>query len=136
VKHRMKFTINNIEHSAGVVALTTTTATINVSSTPQTAILNIGDTRRFDVTDDNYYDVQATLNSISNNKADITIKSIHEEITVETAAEEQEKETAAAEVKETEEIEARKTALWTLLIIIAVIIIAVIVYLIYKKRKY
>ena len=123
--------IEDDTHQVSVSGVTASTATITVSSTPQTATLNIGDIRRFDVTDDSYYDVQATLNSISNNKADITIKSIHEEVTVETTAEEQEKEAGVAGVEE--EIKANLLWLW---ILVAVIVIVIIAFIIYKKKKY
>jgi esterase/lipase len=78
IKNRFKFDIGSSEHSVGVVGLTPTTATINVSSTPQQATFYIGDEKKFDVTNDNYYDVYIKLNSINNGKANITIKSIHE----------------------------------------------------------
>jgi hypothetical protein len=64
----------------GVVGLTNTTATINVSSIPQQAVFNIGDVKKFDVTNDSYYDLSVKLNSIALSKANITVTSIHEQI--------------------------------------------------------
>jgi len=59
--------------------LTETTAKINVSSTPQQAVLEIGDEKKFDVTGDDFYDLVVKLNGIEDNKANVTITSIHEE---------------------------------------------------------
>ena len=78
VKNRLSFLVKSSTHYAGVVSLTSTQATINISSTPQQAVFSIGDEKKFDVTNDNYYDVYVKLNSIANNKANITIKSIYE----------------------------------------------------------
>ncbi len=80
VKHRIRIKINGTSHYVGVADLTSTTATINVSSDPQQAIFNIGDEKKFDVAEDGYYDLNIKLNSIESSKANITIKSVYEEI--------------------------------------------------------
>lgn len=79
-KHRVTFKIDNLEHYVGVVALTASQATINVSSSPQQAVFNIGDEKKFEVTNDTYYDISVKLNNIISSKANVTIKSIHEAI--------------------------------------------------------
>ena len=79
-KHRATFTIGTVSHSMGVISLTSTTATINVSSVPQQKTLSVGDEWKVEVTGDNSYDVLVKLNSIANNKANITTKSINEVI--------------------------------------------------------
>ncbi len=135
-KDRFKVEIENSNHYVGITELTSNTAKIEVSSTPQSATLSVGDTRKFDVTEDNYYDVQVTLNSISNNKADITLKSIYEEVTEETIEEEQEKEEATTGTDE-EEIQQEKANLaWLWIVIVLIIIVGIIVYIIYKKKKF
>ena len=139
-KNRIRIKINNIKHEVGVKALTTSTATIEVSSTPQTAILSIGDTRRFDVTSDDYYDLSVTLNKIANNKASITLKSIYEKVTTETAApQEQGKEQAAAAAQtqpETGTLETKSnTVVWVIVGIIVVLILVGIGYGIKKKKR-
>jgi hypothetical protein len=82
VKARFSFKINNESHEAGIIDLTTATATINVSSIPQTAVLTIGEEKKFEINGDDYYDLFIKLNSIANSKANLTIKSIHEIIPV------------------------------------------------------
>jgi len=81
-KKRLKVYVDNETHYVGVVNLTNTTATINVSSEVQQEVFNIGDTHKFEVTNDGYYDIEVKLNNIYDNKANITITSIHEEIVV------------------------------------------------------
>ena len=76
----MRIKINSQEHYIGVKELTTTTATIEISSTPQEAVFNIGDEKKFDATEDGYYDLKIKLDSIESLKADITITSINEKI--------------------------------------------------------
>jgi len=74
----MRVKVENRSHYVGVVGITNTTATINVSSTPQQAIFNAGDEKKFDVNSDNYYDIYVRLNNIINLRANVTIKLIHE----------------------------------------------------------
>ena len=127
---KMKFEVSGSDHQVSVAKLTETTATIEISSDPQTATLSLGDIRKFDLTANGYYDLQATLNGISNNRADITIKAIHEEVTKETIAQEAGKEEEALEA------EAEKKKIPYYLIIIAIIIIIIIVaVIIYKKKQ-
>jgi len=125
-KQRIKIKINNEEHYIGVINLTNTTATINISSKPQQAIFNIGDEKKFEVNEDNYYDIYVKLNSIENNKANLTIKSIHEEI----PAKEREKQDEEIEkkfekdsgpVKEKHKLSELITALIIVFIIILII---------------
>ncbi|MCK4429210.1 MAG: hypothetical protein KAU95_02450, partial [Candidatus Aenigmarchaeota archaeon] len=79
-KRRLRVKVNNEIHHVGIVNLTNTTITINVSSATQQATLSIGEEKKFDVTDDNYYDIYVWLNNIVNSTANLTIKKIHEEI--------------------------------------------------------
>jgi len=80
VKNRLKMSIDNEDHYLGIIELTDTTAKINVSSNPQQEVFNIGDSKKFEVTGDNFYDILVTLNSIDSNKANVTIISISEEM--------------------------------------------------------
>ena len=118
---RVKVKINNEAHHVGITGLTTTIATIEVASNPQTAALSIGDSRRFEITGDNYYDLLVTLNGISNNKANLTIASINEEVTLETEGTEQELEEDATRVAE-EGSEEKKRKLWLWIVIIVVLV--------------
>lgn len=118
VKGRMRFKVNSINHYAGVLELTATTAKIEVASTPQEATLAVGDSRKFNVNNDEYYDVLVTLNSIADNKADLTLKSINELVTEETEAAEVESEGE----EEAEEKSSMFKKWWFWLIVVLVVI--------------
>jgi len=153
IRKRIKFPVEGVGHYIGIIELTATIATINVSSTPQQAVLIIGDIRRFDVTDDGFYDINVTLNGISNGKANITLLSIHEEITDKL---EQEQENDADLLCQTDEnCEAgyvcengycikkdassipkeESSLLWLWILIIVVLVIAIILFVIFKAKK-
>jgi len=77
---RFKFRIDNEEHSVGVVSIVGTLVTVQVSSTPQTATLQPGQSSKFDVNNDGYYEVYVRVNSVSGGAADVTVQSISEKI--------------------------------------------------------
>jgi len=80
VGYRVRIKLNGEIHYIGIVGLTATSATVNVSSKPEQATLNIGESEKFDVIDDGFYDILVALNGIVNDKANITISPIHEEV--------------------------------------------------------
>jgi hypothetical protein len=136
-KNRLQISVNNETHYVGVTGVTNSTATLNITSESQIATLFIGDIRRFEVTGDNYYDLNVTLNSINStsNKANITVISVHDEITAQTIAEEQTKETTAQQKKKEDIKNERK--LWFYLIVgfIIILIIMIIILLIKNLKK-
>lgn len=138
---KMRFAIQTENHYVTLNSLTATTVTVEVSSTPQIATLGIGETKKFEVTNDSYYDVSVTLDSINSSStgAELTIKSIYEEIPQEQDVEqpEQTAEKPSAEKQETPVAitEDGKFPSWLIIIIIIVIAIAVVIFLILKKRK-
>lgn len=145
-KHRFKVKVEDLYHYVGVVALTTSKVTINVTSDPQQATLSVGQEEKFEVTDDNYYDILVTLNAIESNKANLTVKSIHEEIPIE--AEEETSEEEVAEITEetteeetTEPEEEKSSVAWIVIIILIIVaVIAAVIYILYKelylKKRY
>ncbi len=142
-RHRIRIKINGTSHYIGVVNITSTSAVINVSSTPQQATLLIGDEKKFDVTDDNYYDILVKLNNITNNKANLTISPIHEEIPQQTTEEQQqeqqqqeqgEEETTPQEEETTEK--SSRLWIWIIVLVIVVIVGIVVFYGLSKKKKF
>ena len=133
--HRVKVKLGGTTHSIGVTKVTSTTATVEVASTPQTATLNIGESKKFDVSGDGFYDIKVTLNSIAGTKADVTMSYVQEEIP---AGELQASpdEAVAGVTGEGEEAGTASatslTWLWWVLGIIAVVVVA---YLIMRKMK-
>ena len=124
VNARFKLTIENETHYVNLTEVTTSTATIVVSSTPQTATLAVGDTRRFELTGDDYYDIQATLNSVNStsSKAEFTIKENSEQVTEEGEIGEKEKQ-ESAEKKRAEDLKKsifKKWWFWLIVVLVAV----------------
>jgi hypothetical protein len=133
VRQRIKVTIENISHYVGVIGLTATTATLNISSDPQQAILIIGDERKFEVSGDEYYDISIKLNSIEDSKANVTTKSIHELITPDTIVGETELQGAGEAAKGLETASEIPNWVWWATGIIALIIVTV--GIIYSRKK-
>lgn len=79
---RVKLKLGGETHYVGVKSLTSTSAVIEVSSTPQQATFNVGESKKFDVNGDNYYDMKVTLISISAGKANVIMESISEQVMV------------------------------------------------------
>ena len=79
-RQRVNIKINNVTHYVGVIRLTSTQATINVSSTPQQAVFSVGDSKKFELSNDTYYDLKVVLNTINGTKANVTISYLHEQV--------------------------------------------------------
>ncbi|MBI3334410.1 hypothetical protein HYZ97_02900 [Candidatus Pacearchaeota archaeon] len=75
---RVSVPVSGATHHVAVLSLTSTTALIQIASTPQNVTMSVGESRQFEVSDDNYYDLNVTLQSISNNKANVSIMAVHE----------------------------------------------------------
>ncbi len=84
VKQRVQVVVGGEGHYIGVINVdnSSRTVTINISSNPIQITLGIGEEKRVDVSNDSWYDIYVKLISILNNKANLTIKAIHEEIPV------------------------------------------------------
>lgn len=68
------------QHTVKVSSITTSGATLIISSDPITFQINIGDEKKVDVDSDGTYDISVKLNQINNGKAEFTIKQISEKI--------------------------------------------------------
>lgn len=143
-RNRMKIKVGSDYHYVGIISVTSTEAVINVTSTPQTATFKVGETKKFEVTDDDYYDLSITLNSINNSKANITAYLIYEKMPEEAASQAGGATTASGNktlgvtgAGGIEESWAKKNWAWLIigLIGLAVIILAVVVVIYYKKLK-
>ena len=78
--NRISVKISGETHHVGVVSLSATSAEIEVSSTPQKVTMSAGETKKFDVTNDNIYDMKVTLVSISNNRVNLNVEYLQEAI--------------------------------------------------------
>lgn len=134
---RMKVKVGNSYHHVGVKELTSTSATIEISSDPVDVKLDVGEDAKVDVDSDGFYDIYVILNSISNNKADITVQSIYEAVpegegAVSTTGEEV---TGGDTTTGTEQGTQQETNLVWLWIIIGVLVLAAIVGIVAAKKK-
>jgi hypothetical protein len=139
-RHRVRVMINGQKHHVGVIkgGLTSSTASIEVSSATRQATLGIGQAEKFEVNDDNFYDLKVTLNSIANNKADLTIVSVHEEVAEVTEERPSGRDTGVVGEgvqNVAEAVGASTGVIWIIVVIIIVIIIVVIVFVRKKNRK-
>ena len=128
---QIKFTIETESHSVKATSVSATSVTITVASTPQTATLATGETKKFDLDGDGLNDLSVTLNSITSGKADLTLKTIEKAVAEQEKAEEE----AAAEEAATEEAAAKAKTTWIWIVIIIVIIVVVVGYFLMKKRR-
>ena len=129
-RYRIKVKIDGAEHYAGVVGLTKTQATINVSSESQQEVFNVGEEKKFEVNGDDFYDILIVLNSISDGKANVTISYLHEEIPKEVFEE-------GEAVEEIGNDESGFLLVWIfgIAVLIIVIILAVTVYFMVRRNK-
>tara|TARA_Y100000034_G_C6884393_1_gene405855 strand:- start:271 stop:2169 length:1899 start_codon:yes stop_codon:yes gene_type:complete len=68
------------EHYIGVRSVTLVSAVVEIASDPVRIDLDIGEEAKVDLTGDGFYDVYVKLNKIENGRADLTIRSIKEEV--------------------------------------------------------
>ncbi|MDD5193924.1 MAG: hypothetical protein PHF67_05055 [Candidatus Nanoarchaeia archaeon] len=138
-RERVKVEVGSASHYIGVKELTEMSVKIEVSSTPQTATLNVGEEKKFDVNGDGSYDVIVGLRSIIINEASLYIKSIDEKIIKEIAPPVEATttpETTTAQPTETlAETSGTSWGLWIIVIVIAIAIIIVVIILVINQRK-
>jgi hypothetical protein len=126
----INFTLNGESHTATVTTIGDTYVVVTLMSTPIEVTLNIGDTKQEDVNGDGLNDVQVTLNSITNGKADLTFTQLNTTII-----------TATPEITVTTTLPVATTnssdssLIWLILIVIADVAIALVGYNWYVKQK-
>jgi hypothetical protein len=138
---RIKLVISNSNHYIGIVDLNSTTAVINISSTPQQAIFSKGDEKKFDVNGNGYYDIWIKLNSITSSKANVSIKTIHEQISPKTKDnllnffKNSDKEDNLYFYQEQKQVLDGEKILFLIVMVIILIICFVIIFVYIHKRK-
>jgi hypothetical protein len=132
---KIKFSVNNQSHTVTLSDLTSTNVVIIVNSTPQTATLLIGETKKFDVNNDLYYDLLVKLNSINNTKANITLFGIYEKISPQQDRIDQEDSNNKSEESGKENTTFLKSRLYIFILggFLVVLLIALAIY--FKNRK-
>ena len=79
IRDKLRFNVSSVGHLLELTNVTSSTATIKVTSEPQTAILGIGENKKFELTGDNIYDISVVFNKAvlfgnSTYRAEIMIK--------------------------------------------------------------
>jgi hypothetical protein len=146
-KERVIIKINSLQHTVGVVNLTSNSAVINVSSVSQQATLLLRESKKFDVDANSYYDLKVTLNSIANNKANLTIESINERVVAPGDGQPSDRNisdvsgggaagTPAGDGEGNEEAdEANKIWIWVVIFIVVVMIVVIVIVLLSQRHS-
>ena len=140
---RVKLSVDHVEHYVGVSKITKDSATISVSSETQTATLKVGEEKNFEVSGDNYYDINVKLDSLTSSKAKVIIKYVHEAMpstqpaTTGQVTEEQPQEEPVTPqpIQPSIPIEEQQSNYIWIAAIVAVLVIVIAVFLILKKQK-
>lgn len=137
VKERMTIKVGTKTHTVGVLSLTATSANIEVSSDPVMLTLAVGGEAKLDLTDDGFYDLLVKLVGIANNKADVSVQEIHQEV-----PEGGESVSSTGDVTPidsgettTTEDEEEKSLTWLWILVLGVILVAVVAWFVLNKQK-
>ena len=130
---KIKVNISGEYHFINLTSISSSSVQITITSTPQTAILSIGDIKKFDITNDNYYDLSVKLDSISNStKAKLFVKALYEKIPEEVvgtgkAVEEKGTEETPKETITDKIIKNTKTGIWIIVFGVIILVIMIII---------
>jgi len=135
----IEFTIEGEDHTLTITRLTSTTAKIKITSNTFEEFFKEGDTRKYDITGDNGYDLKVKLNSVTSSKAEITIWSIKEKFNTQTQVQQRDDNEDAKEVQIIESGESsEESKVWIyviVLIVILIIFVFLMLFLAYKRRQ-
>jgi hypothetical protein len=115
---------------------------LEIASDPVTVELSVGETKEVDVNGDGINDVSITLNSIENEKADITVKKLEEGAKIVKGEEEETRGVGGETAPEVEpsgeepvaaEPEAKSKA-WVWILVLVVVVIGVVAYFVMRKK--
>jgi len=141
---KIKFSIADENHSLIVNSINETLnyTNLTLNSTPLSFLIYVNETKKFELTNDSFYDLLVKLNNLVENKANLTIKQIYEEISAEGKKEERKegKEVGEEEKRKEEEKPSevkRYLFFWVIgLIVIIVILVAYLKkYIKYRRWK-
>lgn len=134
---KIKFTDKNSQnHTLTLVQIIGNTTKITIESDPITLTLEKGETKKINLNNDEFYDLEITLKSINFGKAEITLKTIREGIPIKIISESNQTSTNET-VEETPKTDMKnyfeKKDAWIALL--AIIIIILMVLLVLRKRS-
>ncbi|GEM_PF-1903828 len=124
-KERVKLKVNGKEHFVGVKEISGNKVTVEVSSNPSELELAVGETGKFDLEEDGFYDLSVKLESLEGQKANLIIEQINERVP-------EEQPTDQEGEAETESEGSGKKAVW---IIVPILIIIGVVLAVFLRRN-
>ncbi|MBS3159868.1 hypothetical protein J4436_03700 [Candidatus Woesearchaeota archaeon] len=130
----VEFIFEGATHTVTVKEINDDNVKILVQSEPIEAVIYIGETKKFNLNADNFYDLSVGLDNIQNNTALLRIQTIKEQIISEIPTITEEKE-AQEEVQE-EQIEEETSLLWPIIIAILGILLIVGIYFVLKRKRF
>ena len=131
------FQIQSAKHSIKILKIEKDYAEIEISSNPINDTLLINQSKKYNLNDDLFYDIFVRLEGIKNNKANLTIKEIHEQIELPKEQIDENKAEIPREVKGEKELEKEAKRKYYILIylIFALVILFIVIISVKKKRK-
>lgn len=131
----VSFRLNDEAHSLRVNNITNESVGLTVSSTPQTKIISVGEEWKVELNSDKIYDLSLKLSSISFGRANVTIKSISEPITIDsTSSTTESADNLSMITPPATENGIKVDKIWVY-VIVAVLVIALIVFLVSKRFR-
>jgi hypothetical protein len=126
---------NSGSHSISVNSISTSYVNITIRSNPINLLLYVGEEKKLNLSSSEYYDLYVKLNSIANNKANLTIKAINERIfSVQNFAD----NSTGNETSEENNLEKSKTLnanIYRVILTVVVILIILAVYYFMRNNK-
>jgi len=146
VNDKIKIVISEEDHFVQVISLTSSSATINVSSDPQQKTFSVGDEYKFDVTDDDNYDLSVKLGAISDaTKVNVTVKKASGDvgdepelspITGDVVGTSETEDTSAKKTPSAEKRKAFRISGSAWLVMILIVVVGLVVFFIWKFKGY
>lgn len=132
---------DNSSHSLTLAALDSSSVNLTLASNPFNVTLVIGQELKINLSSAEYYDLYLKLNSIANNKANITIKSLYEVIVPFESVNPLENPIIQNDTKTTSNISDKTSSnnnyimLFTIVIVIVIVLVLIIMNLIRKPKN-
>ncbi len=86
---KFKFQVMETSHTLELKKISKDEVTIEIKSDPQTVVISLGEEKKLDVTDDSIYDISVKLEDIVGSNANLTVKSISQEVPADNSGEPQ-----------------------------------------------
>jgi len=131
-KERVRILFSGEDHNVGILKVSNNIVTVEVASTPQQKELGVGESAKFDLNGDSYYDIMVLINSVENGLVDMVINYIEEKVIVEEEQQESSSEDGVEKDLLNQDEESNSWT-WIIVIIIVLAIVAGVIYWIKRK---